>query len=216
MLERLEAKAASILADRRLDRMTRRYGGTQKCTWCRQCAQDGDGWSFKPFPDDFSLDVLTCGVCGGTSLWRWGMGMHFVSPLDPPTPAFQAVEVVPARSRDSVEARQQAQAALDKVMNSRFSNFDAGAVIHWAERGMYEVKASPRLNVGFRSPDLDEVSMRIVKAIFHMMVVHNLRLSYGSNRDLPDALTEEQETKEKAHWQIIVRELLSSVMPEVP
>lgn len=38
------------------------------------------------------------------------------------------------------EAQQQAQDALDKVMNCRFSNFDAGAVIHWAERGMYQVK----------------------------------------------------------------------------
>lgn len=38
------------------------------------------------------------------------------------------------------EAQQQAQAALDKVMNCRFSNFDAGAVVHWAERGMYQVK----------------------------------------------------------------------------
>lgn len=42
------------------------------------------------------------------------------------------------------EAQQQAQAALDKVMNCRFSNFDAGAVIHWAERGMYEVKVAAK------------------------------------------------------------------------
>ncbi|NEJ10823.1 hypothetical protein GR238_36475 [Rhizobium leguminosarum] len=40
------------------------------------------------------------------------------------------------------EAQQQAQAALDKVMNCRFSNFDAGAVIHWVERGMYQVKVN--------------------------------------------------------------------------
>lgn len=39
------------------------------------------------------------------------------------------------------EAQQQAQAALDVVMYRRFTNFDAGAVIHWAERGMYQVKA---------------------------------------------------------------------------
>ncbi|QRM36977.1 hypothetical protein F3X89_03900 [Rhizobium rhizogenes] len=38
------------------------------------------------------------------------------------------------------KAQEQAQAALDKVMNCRFSNFDAGAVIHWAERGMYQLK----------------------------------------------------------------------------
>jgi hypothetical protein len=93
MLERLEAKAASILTERRLDRMTRRYGGIQKCTWCRQCAQDGEDWNIAPYDADFSLDVLTCGVCGGTSLWHWGMGMHFVRPLDPPKPAFVAAEV---------------------------------------------------------------------------------------------------------------------------
>lgn len=39
------------------------------------------------------------------------------------------------------EAQLQAEAALHKVMNFRFSNFDAGAVIHWAERGMYQLKA---------------------------------------------------------------------------
>tara|TARA_R110002020_G_scaffold471284_1_gene698257 strand:+ start:42092 stop:42829 length:738 start_codon:yes stop_codon:yes gene_type:complete len=95
MLERLEAKAASILRARRLDRMTRRYGGIQKCTWCRQCAQDEDGWNFAPYQENVGYDVLTCGVCGGTSLWLWGMGMHFIRPLDPPKPAFQASEVTP-------------------------------------------------------------------------------------------------------------------------
>jgi len=45
--------------------------------------------------------------------------------------------------RELTEAQQQAQAALDKVMNCRFSNFDAGAVIHWVERGMYRLKAGP-------------------------------------------------------------------------
>ncbi|NTH50515.1 hypothetical protein G6L09_05940 [Agrobacterium rhizogenes] len=40
------------------------------------------------------------------------------------------------------KAQEQAQAALDKVMNCRFSNFDAGAVIHWAERGMYQLKTT--------------------------------------------------------------------------
>jgi hypothetical protein len=43
-------------------------------------------------------------------------------------------------SRELTEAQQQAQAALEKVMNCRFTNFDAGAVIHWAERGLYQVK----------------------------------------------------------------------------
>ncbi len=40
------------------------------------------------------------------------------------------------------EAQEQAQAALNKVMKSRFNNFDAGAVIHWAERGLYQVKVA--------------------------------------------------------------------------
>ncbi len=93
MLERIETKISMALEERRLDRMTRKFGGIQKCTWCRQHAQDGDDWNFAPYDEDFSLDVLTCGVCGGTSLWLWGMGMHFIRPLDPPKPAFEASEV---------------------------------------------------------------------------------------------------------------------------
>lgn len=93
MLEPLENKIASVLADRRHNRMVRRFGGIQTCTWCRQVAQDGDGWSFKAHEDNPGLDVLTCGVCGGTSLWLWGMGMHFISPLNPPKAAFTASEV---------------------------------------------------------------------------------------------------------------------------
>lgn len=57
----------------------------------------------------------------------------------------------PAPARDLTEAQQQAQAALDKVMNCRFSNFDAGAVVHWAERGLYQVKTAP-------APARDDVS----------------------------------------------------------
>lgn len=41
------------------------------------------------------------------------------------------------------EAQQQAQAALDKAMNCRCDAFDRGAVFHWAERGLYQVKADP-------------------------------------------------------------------------
>lgn len=42
------------------------------------------------------------------------------------------------------DSQQQAQDALSKVMNERFSNFDAGAVIYWAERGLYQVKQEGR------------------------------------------------------------------------
>lgn len=48
-----------------------------------QCAQSGPGWNFNPH-DPF-LDVLTCGVCGGTSLWRFEIGMIFIKELDPPS-----------------------------------------------------------------------------------------------------------------------------------
>jgi hypothetical protein len=42
---------------------------------------------------------------------------------------------------EAPEREQQAQKALDKVMNERCTNFDKGAVIHWAEQGMYQVRA---------------------------------------------------------------------------
>lgn len=63
----------------------RRYGGIQWCPWCRQCAQDNNiGWHFAPSAENLMLDVLTCGVCGGTSEWLWGMGFHFLRPLKHP------------------------------------------------------------------------------------------------------------------------------------
>lgn len=96
MLDRLEKKLSAFLNRRRHDRLVRRFGGIQQCPWCRQCAQDGDGWNFKPSKESAGLDALTCGVCGGTSLWLFGMGMHFIRPLDPPKPAFQAPEMRPA------------------------------------------------------------------------------------------------------------------------
>lgn len=64
-------------------------------------------------------------------------------------PSFFAAPIKCATERPAMpatrlsEAQQQAQAALDVVMYRRFTNFDAGAVIHWAERGMYQVKADP-------------------------------------------------------------------------
>lgn len=71
--------------------MLRTYGGLQWCPWCKQCAQDNNGdWRFDPWPEDIMYDRLTCGVCGGTSLWIWGMGMHFQRALDHPAQAIEA------------------------------------------------------------------------------------------------------------------------------
>lgn len=96
MLERIEAKIVASFVARRYERLMHRFGGIQKCTWCRQIAQHEQGWGFRAYEPDPGLDVLTCGVCGGTSLWLWGHGMHFIRPLDPPKPAFTASDVTPA------------------------------------------------------------------------------------------------------------------------
>lgn len=66
------------------------------------------------------------------------VGPSFLAP-----PIKCAAEKPAVRESQPSEAQQQAQAALDVVMYRRFTNFDAGAVIHWAERGMYQVKADP-------------------------------------------------------------------------
>lgn len=70
--------------DRKLDQIAQKYGGYQRCPWCRQCAQSMPGWSMLLCDADPFLDVLTCGVCKGTSLWRFEIMMHYVAPLDPP------------------------------------------------------------------------------------------------------------------------------------
>lgn len=103
LIERVEGGLRAWLDRRRDDRLCRRFGGIQTCPWCRQCAQHGDGWSFTDYSVSPFLDVLTCGVCGGTSLWHFGLGMHWAGPLDPPqsawpvTPAFASL--MPAHPR---------------------------------------------------------------------------------------------------------------------
>ena len=87
LIERLER----WLRNKRHKGMLRRFGGLQTCCWCRQCAQDGDSWKFLPWERDLFLDVLTCGVCGGTSLWRWEVGMIWIGPLEPPASAFPPI-----------------------------------------------------------------------------------------------------------------------------
>ncbi|MBS7810502.1 hypothetical protein [Roseococcus pinisoli] len=86
VLRRLETRVAGWISRRAEDRLMERFGGIQRCPWCRQFAQTQPGWSFRPWDDDASLDVLTCGVCRGTSVWLFGMGMHAMGPLDPPRP----------------------------------------------------------------------------------------------------------------------------------
>lgn len=85
LLERLVA--------RHEDRLLRRFGGIQTCCWCRQVAQLGDSWHFEVWDGDLLLDKLTCGVCGGTSLWRFEMGMIYVKALNPPEPAWPDMAV---------------------------------------------------------------------------------------------------------------------------
>jgi hypothetical protein len=70
--------------------LMRRFGGIQQCCWCRQTANQNDTWSIKQWERDPFLDVLTCGVCGGTSLWRWEIGMIWIGPLDVPASAWPA------------------------------------------------------------------------------------------------------------------------------
>jgi hypothetical protein len=86
ILEHFEGRVAAWLDRRRRDRLLRRVGGIQRCPWCRQIAQEGEGWSLAEWEGNAFHDVLTCGVCGGTSVWHFAMGMHPVGPLAPPRP----------------------------------------------------------------------------------------------------------------------------------
>ncbi len=86
LLRRLEDGLFRRLVKRRHDRLVAEYGGIQKCPWCKNWAQEGPGWCITPSHDEPACDVLTCGVCGGTSLWHWAMGFIPVAPLNPPKP----------------------------------------------------------------------------------------------------------------------------------
>lgn len=82
-----EEKLLAKLIERRNERLMHRFGGIQTCPWCRQIAQTAPGWSFTPYKPDPMLDLMTCGVCEGTSLWRFEIGMIYHGPLDPPKPS---------------------------------------------------------------------------------------------------------------------------------
>tara|TARA_B100001146_G_C15984532_1_gene349862 strand:+ start:128 stop:442 length:315 start_codon:yes stop_codon:yes gene_type:complete len=86
ILEKLHEWTSNKLEERKIKRL----GGIQKCPWCRQIANQGDNWGFKTYEKDNQFDVLTCGVCGGTSLWEFMVLMLYIGPLCPPEPAFKA------------------------------------------------------------------------------------------------------------------------------
>ena len=62
------------------------HGVVQTCPWCQRTAQLYDGWKFERLERHETLDVLTCGVCRGKSLWFVGILPHYVGPLSPPMP----------------------------------------------------------------------------------------------------------------------------------
>ena len=73
-------------SDKIEERLSHRFGGIQYCPWCKQIAQSKPNWYFAEWDRDKFLDKLTCGVCGGTSLWKFELGMTYIGPLDPPVP----------------------------------------------------------------------------------------------------------------------------------
>lgn len=77
-LGNLERKVMEWLHRRFLDRLLNRHGGIQQCPWCNQCAQAYDGWQFN---STWDTDVLTCGNCGGTSRYRFEVGMIALNPI---------------------------------------------------------------------------------------------------------------------------------------
>lgn len=61
-----------------------KFGGIQGCPYCEQVMQMHGNWSIKTWDRDPFIDVITCGPCGGKSLWRFEMGMIYIGPLTPP------------------------------------------------------------------------------------------------------------------------------------
>lgn len=88
MVERISKWAARKTEEDLL----RKYGGTQTCPWCTQTVQLHGDWSIKAWDRDAMLDVITCGPCGGTSLWRFEICMIYIGPLNAPKPKHKAVD----------------------------------------------------------------------------------------------------------------------------
>lgn len=103
LLERCERRAAEWLAGRSEDRLIKRFGGIQTCPWCRQRVQSKGEWGFACHSTEPQYDLLTCGVCGGTSVWLWGVGMHYIRPEAPPIPDMSAAL---AASREGAETKE--------------------------------------------------------------------------------------------------------------
>ena len=79
-------------AGKKRESLLRDFGGIQWCPWCLQCVQSKNGWLIQDWARDPMLDVITCGPCGGTSLWRFEMGMVYVGPLDAPKAKHQPMD----------------------------------------------------------------------------------------------------------------------------
>ncbi len=79
MFERFENALSLWLHERAKERAMKRFGGIQRCPWCKQWAQLHEGWFFDSHTDP-TIDALHCGNCKGVSRWRFEMGMM---PLDP-------------------------------------------------------------------------------------------------------------------------------------
>lgn len=72
--------------ERLYQKRLRQFGGTQCCPYCSQLVQLHGDWSIKQWERDPFLDVITCGPCGGKSLWRFELGMFYIGPLEAPKP----------------------------------------------------------------------------------------------------------------------------------
>lgn len=95
----------------------------------------------------------------------------------------------------------------DVVIDGSFDMIDlAEFVAGWVTRRM--TLTTPV--AAEKAPDLDEVSLLAVTAIFGEMLRRNVRLAYGANPSLPDALTQEKVSQMRAEWQLIIRDALKS------
>jgi len=65
-------------------------GGTQKCPYCLQIMGHGEDTPIEPYTEDKGLDVITCGTCGGKSLWRWEIGFLYYGSLTAPVAKFDS------------------------------------------------------------------------------------------------------------------------------
>lgn len=111
MFDRLFDRLLKWLEERKRDKLLKRWGGVQDCCWCRQCAQSGPGpWGYVAWDKNHFLDVLTCSVCGGTSLYRFELGMMFVAALDPPKPKYPNQSWFDERYKDSPSERGESHA----------------------------------------------------------------------------------------------------------